>query len=218
MNKNNLNISVVCISDTHNRHNQIKKLPPADFIIHAGDFTSMGHDHEIRNFMDWFSNLNQYKHKIIIAGNHDILFEKEKTFAKSLIPDNINYLEDEEIIINGIKIYGSPVQLPFANGWVFNRNEYKLMWHWANIPNDVDILITHCPPYMIMDYSDYGSKHIGSPALYDEVLNRIKPKLHCFGHAHQMHGIKKIDETYFINATVVDNKNKYLNDPIYIEI
>ena len=45
------------ISDTHNYHKRLAKLPDADVIIHAGDFTSMGHSHEIVNFMLWFSKL-----------------------------------------------------------------------------------------------------------------------------------------------------------------
>jgi len=49
-----LKLKIVIISDTHNKHKQIKSedLPVADVIIHCGDFTSMGYSHEIRNFMN----------------------------------------------------------------------------------------------------------------------------------------------------------------------
>ena len=63
------------ISDTHNKHKRLPPLPEADVIIHAGDFTSVGHSHEIVNFMQWYSKL-PYKYKIVIAGNHDWLFDK----------------------------------------------------------------------------------------------------------------------------------------------
>jgi predicted phosphodiesterase len=55
-------MKICIISDTHNRHRKLNLLE-ADTIIHCGDFTSMGYDHEIRDFMKWFSHLN-YKHKI----------------------------------------------------------------------------------------------------------------------------------------------------------
>lgn len=47
------------ISDTHNKHKRLSKLPYADVIIHCGDMTSMGHSHEIVEFMKWFSKLEQ---------------------------------------------------------------------------------------------------------------------------------------------------------------
>ena len=67
-------MKICIISDTHNKHKYLE-LPDADIIIHCGDFTSMGKEHEIKNFMKWFSELKQYQHKLIIAGNHDWLFE-----------------------------------------------------------------------------------------------------------------------------------------------
>ena len=69
-------MKILTISDTHTKHNQIplEWLEPADMIIHAGDISSMGYLHEIKNFCYWFSKLDQYKHKIFIAGNHDYRF------------------------------------------------------------------------------------------------------------------------------------------------
>jgi Icc-related predicted phosphoesterase len=56
---------------------------------------------------------------------------------------------------------------------------------WKNIPK-VDILVTHCPPYKILDKADSG-KHGGSKALRNKVLE-IKPKFHLFGHIHEGSG------------------------------
>jgi Icc-related predicted phosphoesterase len=198
-------MKICIISDTHNKHNYLGYLPDADVIIHCGDFTSVGKDHEIKNFMKWFSNLNQYKYKICIAGNHDWLFEKNSILAKSLIPENVIYLEDDGIEIEGIKFYGTPVQKPFCD-WAFNRPEPKLTQHWKAIPDNTDVLITHSPPYMIGDYVFWSNNHEGSPSLYKEVIERIKPKLHCFGHIHDGNGKKIIDNTTFINASNLNDK------------
>lgn len=204
------------ISDSHNKYKQLV-LPDADVIIHCGDMTSVGKEHEIHNFFKWFSNLNQYKHKICIAGNHDWLFELNRQLVLLHKPDNIIYLEDGEVVIDGIKFYGTPVQKPF-NDWAFNRSEAKLAQHWAAIPDDVDVLITHSPPYMILDWVDWSKSHEGSPSLYKEVVERIRPKIHCFGHIHGGYGKKEIDNILFINASNLNEDYDCVNEPVIVEI
>src|ERR1035437_1818567 len=208
---------IVIISDTHNKHKRLSKLPNADMIIHCGDFTSVGHGHEIRDFMKWYSGLNQYTYKLAIAGNHDRLFETSRLLALEKVPKNVIYLEDSGIEIEGLNFYGTPVQLPF-NNWAFNRPEEKLIEHWKAIPDNTDVLITHSPPYDIFDFGIYTNDHVGSPSLYWEIVERIKPKLHCFGHVHQGRGIKVIENTTFINASNVDENYICINNPILIEI
>ena len=196
---------------------RLPKLPDADVIIHCGDFTSVGHSHEIVNFMKWFGSLNQFKHKIIIAGNHDWLFETHRLIALEKVPENVIYLEDSGVEIDGVKFYGIPVQPPF-NNWAFNRPEHKLAEHWKAIPDDTDILITHGPPHTIFDWSIYDNIHTGSPSLYFEVVERIKPKLHCFGHIHGGYGIKVIEGTTFLNASNLDEDYMCVNAPVLFEI
>jgi Icc-related predicted phosphoesterase len=205
------------ISDTHNKHKRLGTLPEADVIIHCGDMTSMGHNHEIIEFMKWFSRLDQFKHKICVAGNHDWLFDTNRLIAREKVPSNVIYLEDQERIIDGVKFYGTPVQLPFMN-WAFNKPEERLIQHWQAIPDDTDVLITHQPPYSIFDWSVYDNIHTGSPSLYFEVVERIKPKVHCFGHIHSGHGVKVIEDTTFINASNLDEDYMCVYDPILIDI
>jgi len=205
------------ISDTHNKHMRLPKLPNADVIIHCGDFTSVGHGHEIRNFMQWFKKLDQFKYKIIIAGNHDWLFERNRVLALEDVPKNVIYLEDQGIEIEGVKFYGTPVTRPY-NNWAFNRPEEKLIEHWKAIPDDTDILITHGPPNTIFDWSIYDKIHTGSPSLYFEVVERIKPKLHCFGHIHGGYGTKVIEGTTFMNASNLDEEYMCVNAPMIFEI
>jgi len=210
-------MKICIISDTHNKHKRLGKLPEADVIIHCGDMTSVGHSHEILEFMKWFSKLEQYKYKICIAGNHDWLFERNKLIALEKVPENVIYLEDEEVILDGIKFYGTPVQLPFCN-WAFNKPEERLIDHWKVIPDDTDVLITHQPPHSIFDWSVYDNICTGSPSLYWEVVERIKPKVHCFGHIHSGHGVKVIENTTFINASNLDEQYMCVYDPVLIEI
>ena len=209
-------MKICIISDTHNKHKQLN-LPSADMIIHCGDFTSLGKEHEIRKFFKWYSNLEQYKYKIIIAGNHDLLFENSGSWARSLVPKNVHYLEDTEIIIEGFRIYGTPVCNIFYN-WAFMKPEEKLAVHYAAIPDDTDVLITHNPPHGILDMVDGGYEKCGSQSLYNEVVNRIKPLIHCFGHIHSGHGKRKIENTTYINASSLDEDYNCVYSPIVVEI
>ena len=210
-------MKICIISDTHNKHKRLSKLPEADVIIHCGDFTSMGYSHEIREFMNWYSKLDQYKHKLIIAGNHDWLFDRSRILALEHVPKNVVYLEDSGVEIEGLNFYGTPVQPPF-NNWAFNKPEEKLIPHWQAIPDNTDVLITHCPPHTIFDWSIYDNIHTGSPSLYFEVVDRIRPKLHCFGHIHSGHGIKVIENTTFVNASNLDEDYMCVYDPVLINI
>jgi predicted MPP superfamily phosphohydrolase len=66
---------IVCISDTHSRYHFT--LPPGDILVHAGDFSMTGEQHDIENFIKWLKSLTQYRLKVIIAGNHDLTLEPE---------------------------------------------------------------------------------------------------------------------------------------------
>ena len=210
-------LSLCIISDTHNKHKHIGELPDADVIIHCGDFTSLGKEHEIRNFFKWYYKLNQFKYKIIIAGNHDMMFEENGSFARSLVPSNVIYLEDNSIIIEGIKIYGTPVQKKFGN-WAFNKTDEQLVKYYSEIPSDTDVLVTHNPPYGIFDWSVYDNINTGSSSLLTEITERIKPIISVFGHIHSGHGIQSIDNTMFINASNLNEEYIYQYKPIYVEI
>lgn len=65
------------MSDTHDRHEKIniEQLPKGDIFIHAGDFTKVSMGAELERFRQFLKML-PYKHKIVIAGNHDFALDK----------------------------------------------------------------------------------------------------------------------------------------------
>ena len=210
--------SICIISDTHMKHKFLSlKNYEADVLVHCGDLTDNGGSGAMQQFFDWFGALDQFKNKICIAGNHDWIFERNNVQGRNLVPDNVIYLEDEEVVIDNIKFYGTPVQKHFCN-WAFNRDESKMAQHWAAIPDDTDVLITHSPPYSILDLVPWQGECHGSPSLYKEVVERIKPKISLFGHIHEGYGIKVIENTTFINASVLDGDYMCVNDPILVEL
>jgi len=219
-------VKILFISDTHTQHDGLFnkfKMPEADIIVHAGDITGYGSENSVRKFLKWFGML-EIKHKIFVAGNHDWLFENERSWAHQLVAEyskkysKIHYLEDNGVELMNVNFWGSPVSRPFCD-WAFNRPEEKQAQHWAAIPDDIDVLITHNPPYMIKDFASSGSEdHVGSPSLYQEVTNRIKPKIHVFGHIHEQYGISTIGETTFINASSVNERYELVNPPILMGV
>jgi Icc-related predicted phosphoesterase len=207
-------MKIVIISDTHTRHHDVI-VPDGDLLIHAGDVASRGSENEIDNFINWFAVL-PHKYKIFIAGNHDFFFEKASAeVIQRKIPQNIIYLNDSGCTIEGLKIWGSPIQPAFLN-WAFNRERgEEIKKHWDLIPNNTDILITHGPPFEILDKTVRGD-YTGCKELSKKVFE-IKPKLHVFGHIHEAYGILEQDDITFINASLLNEKYYYTNDPIVID-
>jgi Icc-related predicted phosphoesterase len=208
-------LKFVAISDTHCRH-RVLKLPKADVIIHAGDISYKGKEVEVIDFFDWFSKLS-YTYKICIAGNHDFFFEREKQeLIRKRIPENVMYLQDGGVEIDGIKIWGSPVTPWFFN-WAFNRKRGKqLVNHWKMIPADTDILITHGPPYGILD-SIINETNAGCIDLL-RTVQQIKPKVHVFGHIHEAYGQVKRNGIHYINASLLNESYELVNKPILFDV
>ena len=199
-------MKIVCISDTHNLHWDLK-VPEGDLLIVAGDISGRGTMPEVLGFNKWLETLS-HPHKVVIAGNHDFGFEREPSLFRSLIT-NATYLQNEETEIEGLKIWGSPVTPWFFN-WAFNvPRSHEIAAIWARIPEDTDILITHGPPFGILDELLHDEP-VGCEALAERVA-QIQPRLHVFGHIHEAAGrlVKEWPsgkQTTFINASQLDRQ------------
>lgn len=207
-------MKLVCISDTHTYHNEIK-VPDGDVLIHAGDITDRGELSTLFNFMQWIRSL-PHKHKIIISGNHDFCFQNNHDVAKSIISDGAIYLQDESVVIDGIKFYGTPWQ-PWFYDWAFNADEKQLQNKWELIDTDTNVLIVHGPPNRVLDRTKSGH-HTGCIHLLNKIA-QIKPKYVVCGHIHESYGIKQIsDYTTVVNASICNLSYDPINSPIEIEI
>ena len=215
-----MNKRITFISDTHTKHNYLTSnaynniLGSGDYLVHAGDCTSMGKSHEIKNFLDWFSNTD-FTHKIFIAGNHDFGFELHHDIADEYKEKGVHYLFDSEVILDGIKFYGSPWQ-PEFNNWAFNLPRgKKLAEKWAKIPANTDILITHGPAHGILDWTPSGQR-VGCEDLFDRIME-VQPKIHVCGHIHCAYGQKTFHNVEFLNASVLDERYDHANKPIIVD-
>lgn len=208
---------IVCISDTHDRHDELH-IPEGDVLVHAGDATRRGTEEQIRAFAAWMGTMN-HPHKIFVAGNHDFGFEQRPAEARRWITDGtgVTYLQDDGVRIAGVHFWGSPWQ-PWFHDWAFQAQPGpEMAAKWAPIPNDVDVLITHGPPHGIMDRTISGVD-AGCEELRKAVLGRIRPAFHVFGHIHECYGELQLDGVRFINAASCNVRYEAANAAIVFEI
>lgn len=208
---------LICISDTHRAHRNLI-LPDGDVLIHAGDATGKGGLDEVASFLFWFSS-QPHPHKILIAGNHDWLFQTHPNLAAGLLDDcpDITYLQDSGIEIEGIKLWGSPWQ-PWHLDWAFNlpRNGRLLREAWEQIPIETDVLITHGPPHGTLD-RNFSGDHVGCEALTQR-LALVEPRLHVFGHIHSGYGKVQRGPVTYVNACICADAKKPLNKPTVVDL
>jgi Icc-related predicted phosphoesterase len=205
-------LRIVCISDTHGLHRELS-VPAGDLLVHAGDLTRRGELDELRDLNAWLGTL-PHPHKVVIAGNHDWCCQQEPERARELVTDAI-YLEDEVCLIAGLRIYGSPWTHGFG-GWAFTRRPMALAYHWAELPDGLDLLLTHGPPLGAQDQNAKG-EHLGDAALA-EAVRRVGPRLHVFGHIHEGYGLTTASGTVFINASVCTAIYESIQAPIVVEL
>ena len=185
-------MKLVLLSDTHNTQPNV---PDGDVLVHCGDLSNTGSFMEVRDQIEWLDSL-PHKYKVLVAGNHDYALEKYLEKRDALTGVDLIYLENDGVDIEGIKFWGSPINPPFMN-WAFQPPRFD--WESA-IPKDTEVLVTHAPPFGILDNNRYVD--IGCPNLLAAVRKLPNLRLHVFGHVHENMGSKLIDGTLFINCAL----------------
>lgn len=230
-------MKIVAISDTHSMHQAIKAFQACDsqldeekealggdLIIHSGDALGRGTLEDLNAFISWYSELD-FRYLVYVPGNHDLICETSESLVKQICKEhNVTYLNDSEVTIEGIRIYGMASQ-PYFFNWAFNRArnqseaslyKVRLMKEFTDmIPEGIDILVTHGPAYGILDETTAGSSVGCQDTL--EALRRVKPDLHIFGHIHNGYGQQHHDGLSSYNASICDERYNPINQPFVIE-
>lgn len=208
-------MKIVAISDTHSHEID---LPEGDLLIVAGDFTNTGTQRQVERFNSYLEKQSwKFEHKpLVIAGNHDFLFERNRELAESLLPAG-SYIEDKLVVVDGIKIFGSPWTPTFFN-WAFMRDRGEpIRQFWDLIPDGLDLLVTHGPPWGILDFC---GQHAGCEELLKIVTKELArpPRFHIFGHIHEGHGAQTTDNTTFLNVAICDEHYRPVNGVTVFDI
>ncbi len=183
-------MTILHISDTHNRHSLLGELPMADVLVFSGDMGMAGTEDEIIKFLNWFMD-QPHAHKIFVAGNHDDRIWGEQIEG---LDTNCHFLDNSGITIGGVHFYG-------LSGC---REDFD------NVPKNTDVLITHVPPRGILSVSQ--GCEFGNAELLARV-DIVQPRLHLFGHIHAAYGVEERGKTLFSNAALVDEDYNLAHRP-----
>ena len=232
-------MKIVFISDTHGAKFHTKlQIPECDVVVHSGDIGGRTNTMELTEFLIWFEKLPAKK-KIWIAGNHDLVLDKDWVdrqsymnvisglVAEQLYNDGQKLLKqfDTVYLLNsgfeyeGGKFWGSPYSPSFHRQyWAFNADRgEEIKKHWNLIPNDTDILITHGPPKYILDKCVGDGFHAGCEELNNKI-NEHQYLIHASGHIHEGYGTHWQNLTLCINSSVLNEDYKLANKPIMVEL
>ncbi len=214
-------MKVVCVSDIHG------ELPPieeCDLLIIGGDICPDGSPFDqskwlYNSFEKWLEEIPA-KNVVGIAGNHDLVFEK----MPHMVPKNLKwkYLQHDFVEINGLKIFGTPWIMPIWGA--FQADDDDLKKKYRQIPDNVDILVTHGPAFGIGDLvptryyePDGATEHCGSQSLRERIFE-IKPQVVVFGHIHEAYGIYHEEGVKFYNPSMMDRRYVPTNYPLVFDI
>lgn len=214
-------VSILATSDFHGK---LPSITPCDLLILAGDITPGGSLLSQAlwletTFRAWLEKIPA-KDVVMIAGNHDTIFQKNPELLPKNLP--IHYLQDQEISLYGLRIYGTPWQLPFWGA--FNASELVLREIYKKIPEEIDLLISHGPPYGILDEVSetiidpdseilHPKRHVGSLALRDAIFDK-SPKYVICGHIHESFGHTIVKDIHFHNVSLLDEHMHITHSPV----
>ena len=214
-----------CIADLHGHY---PSLSGGDLLIIAGDLTARDDIEGWSAFDIWLQN-QPYKHKIVVCGNHDMSAQVTPEIGETLEKsEGVKYLCDSGTEVEGFKIWGTPWTL-FSERLNlrcrgFTGTEEELKEKFDLIPDDINILVSHGPAKGILDRTTSGEE-IGSVGLL-EVLTRVQPFLHVFGHVHEGYGYYKgtfkteageeLGVVHCLNSSYVNEKYEVINEPFRV--
>ena len=195
--------TILCLSDTHNRHRSLRHLPEADVLVHCGDFTEHGTEEEALDFLNWLCDL-PYRHKLFTIGNHDVCLHGAQVEG---LDANCHFLCHTGVTLEGLRFYGIPF---FMEGW----DDRQV----CAIPSDVDVLVSHQPPLGVLDEDAVEGMpiHYGSEVLWEQVLE-TKPRYHLFGHVHAAYGTLRWSGISFANGALLC-ENGSLRPPLLLPV
>lgn len=220
-----MTITVACISDIHGSYLSKEQMPVADLLVIAGDATKRGCHREFVEFAKQLKNWSgNYENIVYVPGKHDVaIYNHQERYTNLLMSEvcNLDVLIDTDVNISGYNIWGTP-QSPHDNVWAFTSKNNRRKHIINKIPKNTDIIVSYSPPWSIMDLEPNGSGyfyHIGCKYLL-QASAAIKPKLHVFGSSHTNNGIKTTNNgsTTFVNASLISEYDKPLNDVIVVDL
>lgn len=222
-------LKVCTLSDLHGTLLPLEEFQPCDLVCICGDLSplKMQTSHKkmrrwlMNKFLPWAHSLPCDK-VLFIAGNHDGTFD-DIEFMKTVFDKDkkVTYLFHESYPYKGFTIFGTPYCKVFGN-WAFMEIDEILRNLYEQIPNNVDILMTHDAPYgtsdVLLQPGYYTGEHIGNMPLAEAIIKKA-PSYVLHGHLHSTsHEFEEWGGAKIINCSIKDEHYEPIYDPIYFEI
>lgn len=155
------------------------------------------------------------------AGNHDHYLdpscgyaEERQTILSLMEKNKLIYLEHEYYQLPGYRLFVSPYA-PMHFGGAFMLSDMSDIWN--TIDNNIDVLVTHTPPFGYLDKIKYKDRAVGCRYLRKQIHDSVR--VHIFGHIHESHGFLFNEQgQLFINACLCDHRYRGNQDPIVFDI
>ena len=219
-----ITMRIVCLSDTHGLHRDMTHpIPDGDVLVFAGDLCGHGEMYEVKAFARWMGKL-PHEHKIVVAGNHDWPFSArriplEQQHARAYIEEIAGavYLNHEAAQVATLSVFGSPWTPQFGDwAFMYRHDAITAEARWNDVPEGLDLLITHGPPKGILDRTVRGD-FAGCDALRNRA-KKARPRLHVFGHIHEAYGTTTENGTQYVNASVCNIRYEPINAPVVVDL
>lgn len=226
---------IVALSD---QHGYLPAIPPCDLLIIAGDVCpdrfgpSLGMDTPTQQ-KAWFEQTLRpwvarapATRTILTWGNHDwcgqlCTFEDSASAtALTIVVDNAASVPNSSDAEYAVTVWASPWSNRFGD-WAFMKAPAELVPVYAAIPEGIDILVSHQPPFGYGDRcADFYSGRIisvGSRELL-ATIDRVRPRIVVCGHIHEGYGQFERDGTRIFNVSVVDEHYRLVRGPTVIDL
>lgn len=172
-----------------------------------------------KEFRGWLQAIVKRGVEVVaVWGNHDYVGEK-----KFLVPDlPWTLLQDSEVTVQGLRIWGTP-WVPRLQRWAFYGDDVALEARADMIPEGIDVLMTHGPPWEAGDFvptnrkqvEKYGNmygEHVGETYIRNAVA-RAKPRVTVCGHIHEDRGAHDVEGNPVYNVSAVDGQYVPYDNP-----
>lgn len=222
-------MDVTFISDIHHKWKKIKfpQRTSSDLLVICGDI-GISDSKDLDQFQGWLGD-QPFNDKIVIGGNWDSYIEQNPILFERTITPAI-YLYDDLVRIDDRSIFGTPwIPQPspsYRGAFVLAKNSKALTRVRQKIPFGLDLLVTHCPPYKVLDSGGLEHRPTGCELLRSRLIEAGQYgqpiRFHAFGHVHQcygtFHGRRALRGTTFVNAALCDENYELKQKPIIIKI
>lgn len=216
---------IVAISDSHGFHDRLA-IPDGDVFICAGDFSMRAKNAHVVEFARWIDSL-PHRHKIVVPGNHDMACDGFEAWAREEFSPAV-FLRHDFQVVGGLRVFGSAYSSSIfePSRWCYDYPRYgergKALWNTIRQFPDLDVLITHGPPYgmgdRVLSVHRGEDPHVGDQTLL-AVVEDTMPKVHISGHIHEGYGshVGK-NGTRFYNVSVCDVNYAPVNPVTVIDL